>query len=75
MDNDKKKEERFLKIAENRTNTILQTLRLLGNCANTNNYMYTEKQVRQIFSAIESELKLTKLKFEKKKNKFSLREK
>lgn len=73
MNNDKKKEERFLKIAENRTNTILQTLRLLGNCANTNNYKYTDQQVKMIFSAIESELKSTKMKFEKKDNKFSLR--
>ncbi len=73
MENDKKKEERFLKIAENRTNTILQTLRLLGNCSNTNNYKYTDQQVKQIFSAIENELKITKMKFEKKENKFSLR--
>lgn len=73
MENEKKKEERFLKIAENRTNTILQTLRLLGNCSNTNNYKYTDQQVKQIFSAIENELKITKMKFEKKENKFSLR--
>lgn len=73
VENDKKKEERFLKIAENRTNTILQTLRLLGNCSNTNNYKYTDQQVKQIFSAIENELKITKMKFEKKENKFSLR--
>lgn len=73
MENNKRKEERFLKIAENRTNTILQTLRLLGNCANTNNYTYTDQQVKQIFSAIENELKITKMKFDKKENKFSLR--
>ena len=73
MENDKKKEERFLRIAENRTNTILQTLRLLGNCSNTNNYKYTDQQVKQIFNAIEYELKITKMKFEKKENKFSLR--
>lgn len=73
MENDKKKQERFLKIAENRTNTILQTLRLLGNCSNTNNYKYTDQQVKQIFNAIENELKITKMKFDKKENKFSLR--
>ncbi len=75
MENEKRKEERFLKIAENRTNTILQTLRLLGNCSNTNNYKYTDQQVKQIFNAIENELKITKMKFEKKENKFSLRRK
>ena len=73
MENDKKKEERFLRIAENRTNTILQTLRLLGNCSNTNNYKYTDQQVKHIFNAIENELKITKMKFDKKENKFSLR--
>ena len=72
-DNDKIKQERFIKIAENRTNNIINTLRLLGNCANTNNYKYTDAQVKQIFSAIESELRSTKAKYEKKDNKFTLR--
>ena len=73
MENDKLKSERFMKIAEKRTNNILSTLRLLGNCANTNNYKYTEEQVKKIFSAIESELRSTKAKFDKKEKKFSLR--
>ena len=49
------KKERFIKIAENRTNTIINTLRLLGNCSNKNNYEYTEEQVKQIFNAIDAE--------------------
>lgn len=71
MSNSKK--ERFIKIAENRTNTIINTLRLLGNCSNKNNYEYTEEQVKQIFSAIETELRITKMKFEKKETKFKLK--
>lgn len=67
------KKERFMRIAENRTNSIINTLRLLGNCSNKNNYEYTEEQVRQIFSAIDSELKATKMKFEKKEAKFKLK--
>lgn len=71
MSNSKK--ERFIKIAENRTNTIINTLRLLGNCSNKNNYEYTDEQVKQIFNAIDYELKITKMKFEKKETKFKLK--
>lgn len=73
MENDKNKADRFIRIAERRTNTILETLRLLGNCSNTNNYKYTEQQVKKIFNAIEQEVKNTKIKFDKKDEKFSLK--
>lgn len=58
------KKERFKKLAEQRTNTILKTLRLLGNCSNKNNYQYTDKDIKKIFTAIEKELRNTKNKFE-----------
>lgn len=67
------KKERFQKIAEKRTNNIINTLRLLGNCSNKNNYEYTEEQVKQIFSTLEAELKATKMKFETKDKKFILK--
>lgn len=72
--NEEEKKERFTKIATNRTNKILDTLRLLGNCSNTSNYSYTDEEVRKIFSVIEAEVKTQKAKFEKKdqKQKFSL---
>jgi len=70
---DNSKEERFLRIAENRTNKILKELKLLGNCSNKNNYAYTENQAKQIFSAIEEELKRTKVKFNKDDQRFKLR--
>ncbi len=57
------KEERFVRIAENRTNKIINMIRLLGNCANTNNYQYTNNQVDRIFRAIEKELDITKKKY------------
>ena len=66
------KSARFKKIAENRTNNIISTLRLLGNCSNKNNYSYTDAQVKKIFSAIENELRLTKSKFDNNKDKFTL---
>ena len=68
------RQQRFKRIAEIRTNKILDMLKLLGNCSNTGNYEYTEDDVKKIFSAIENELKITKSKFIKsaKKNKFEL---
>lgn len=63
------KKERFIRIAERRTNNILEQLRLLGNCSNKNNYSYTEEDVKKIFSVIETELKEVKMKFNSKANK------
>ncbi len=60
------KRERFLKIAEQRTNKIISTIKLLGNCSNQSNYEYNEQEVKQIFNAIEEELKRTKKKFDTK---------
>ncbi len=57
------KRERFLKIATNRTNKILDDIRLLGNCSNLNNYEYTKEDVEKMFSAIQEALNETKAKF------------
>lgn len=63
------KSDRFKRIAEKRTNRILEQLRLLGNCSNKNNYSYTDNDIKKIFSVIEEELKNTKYKFSANKNK------
>ncbi|MBP5405032.1 MAG: hypothetical protein J6Y74_03700 [Clostridia bacterium] len=55
--------ERFIRIAEARTQRIIDTIRLLGNCSNSYVYEYTSKDIEKIFSAIESELKTAKSKF------------
>ena len=60
------KAERFKRVAENRTNKIIDQIRLLGNCANKSNYEYTDEDVKKIFSAIENELKETKKKYQAK---------
>ena len=57
------KRDRFIRIAENRTNKIIDMLRLLGNCANKSNYEYSEEDITKIFSSLEKELKTTKVKF------------
>lgn len=62
------KEERFIRIAENRTNKIIDMIRLLGNCSNKANYSYTNDDVKKIFSAIELEVKLAKQKFAEEEN-------
>ena len=68
------KRERFKRVAENRTNRIIESIRLLGNCSNRSNYEYSDEDVAKIFSAIEKELKQAKLKYQtkEKKQKFEL---
>ncbi|MCI6086246.1 hypothetical protein [Selenomonas sp.] len=61
---EEEKHERFRRVAENRTNRVLDTLRLLGNCANTGNYSYTKEEVASIFQAIEQAVAATKKKFD-----------
>ena len=76
MKSSETKREKFVRIAEARTNKIIDMIRLLGNCANKGNYSYTEDEVRKIFSAIDSELKIAKAKFteaEAVDKKFTLR--
>lgn len=63
------KKENFKRIAEKRTEKILNDLRLLGNLSNTSNYEYDQKDVDKIFSFIEDELKFTKDKFNKNNSK------
>ena len=57
------KRERFVRLAENRTNKIIDMIRLLGNLANKNNYEYTDEDVQKIFLAVEKELKAAKSKY------------
>ena len=57
------KRERFQRLAERRTNDVLERLRILGNCSNRGQYEYTAEEIRKIFNTIEREVKLIKLKF------------
>ena len=74
MSTEQEKAERFKRVAENRTNKIIDQIRLLGNCANRSNYEYSDEDIKKIFSAIESELKETKFKYQtrSKNKKFEL---
>lgn len=68
MDNTESKRDKFVRLAEKRTNRILDTLQLLGNCSNTSVYEYTQKDVDKIFKAIQSQVDETKRRFNKQDN-------
>ena len=53
----------FERLAEKRTAAILKKLKLLGNLSNRNNYSYSEEHIKQMFGAIDRELKLTRDRF------------
>jgi len=68
------KAERFKRVAARRTQNILNELRKLGNCSNSNIYKYSNEEVSKIFSAVDSEVKRVKSLFntKAKSNKFTL---
>lgn len=50
------KQDNFKRIAENRTNKIIDMISSLNNLSNTSYYEYTEEQITAIFDAIQTEL-------------------
>lgn len=50
------KREKFKRLAESRTNKVIDMLGLIGNLSNQSNYEYTAKDVNKIFSSIEKAL-------------------
>ena len=50
------KKQRFDKVSVARTQKIIDMIRLLGNCANKNNYSYDEKDAMMLFQQIENAL-------------------
>ena len=55
--------ERFVALAEARTDKALNAIRLLGNLSNRSNYEYSDTDVAQIVKALESEVRGLKAKF------------
>ena len=62
------KRERFVRIANKRTNEVLYRLRVLGGCANRRMYEFTDKDKKMIFDAIEKEVERVKNLFVKKED-------
>lgn len=63
------RKENFKRIAESRTNKIIDLIQLLGNLKNKSFYDYTDDQIAQIFEIIENELQTQKKLFFEKENK------
>ena len=57
------KREKFVRIAEARTNKAIDMIRLIGNCSNKSNYDYTEKDVNKIFDTLKKELNMAREQF------------
>lgn len=70
------KKANFKRIAENRTNKIIDMISSLSNFSNTSYYEYTTEQINAMFDAIQSELDKQKKALisnnEGKKRKFEL---
>lgn len=65
--------DRFIALAENRTNTVINNLRILSNCSNKGLYEYEQSEIEKIFKAIDDALAEAKSKFkDKKPEKFKL---
>ena len=58
------KNEKFIRLAEARVNSVIQKIQLIGNLSNRRNYDYSEKEVNELFKAIEVELQRAKKLFE-----------
>lgn len=63
------KKSNFIRIAESRTNKIIENISLLGNLSNTSYYEYTSEQIEAMFAAIQNELDTQKEKFSNKNSK------
>jgi hypothetical protein len=54
------RKENFKRIAENRTNKIINLIQSLGNLKNRSFYDYSDEDIKAIFNAIESEIESQK---------------
>lgn len=67
------RKEKFRRLAEKRTTSVLEQLRILGNLSNKANYDHSPEEVSKIFYAIDSQLKTVKARFStNKKREFKL---
>ncbi len=67
------KREKFVRLAENRTNKILSMIQLLGNLSSPGTYEYTQQDVDKIFTAIENASREAKKRFNRVETKATTR--
>jgi hypothetical protein len=56
--------DKFVELAEKRVARAIKDLRLIGNLSNRTNYSYDQRDVQQIISVLQAEIKLLKQRFE-----------
>lgn len=69
------KKKNFKRIAEARTQKVLDMIELIGNLSNTSFYEYTDEEIEMIFNEIQKALRDNKEKFKnngKTKRRFTL---
>lgn len=65
MDNSKQKRERFKRVASRRVESILNDVRSLSKCSNTNNYEYSKIEINKMLKVIKEEIKILETLFKK----------
>lgn len=73
------KHDKFIRLAESRTNAAIQKIQLISNLANRGNYEYSKEEINELFKALEKEIQIAKKSFEseleKKDKKFKFSKK
>jgi hypothetical protein len=67
VNNNETPEQRFKRVAEARTNAVLNKLQILGKTSNRQVYSYSEEDIKRIFSAINKQIKEVRAKFNSQK--------
>ena len=60
------KREKFIRLAENRVNSTIKEINLIGNLANKSNYDYTKEDVDKILKTLRKSLSDLETKFTSK---------
>lgn len=63
------KRERFERVASNRVQKVIDFLGLIGNCANRNNYEYTEADVEHMFAEMAKAMRAARDEYAKEMSK------
>lgn len=64
MKKEETKRDKFVRLAEARTNKTIKMIQLLGNLSDKRSYEFSDKDIATIFNAIDKELKMARQKFE-----------
>lgn len=64
MPKDNEKREKFVKLAENRTQLALDAIRKIGNLSNQRAYDYSDEDVKKIIKALREGISDTERKFQ-----------